>query len=103
MIDDELLSGENVNIEYKREVPEKSIRYVKSVVAFANGKGGRIVFGIDDETKEVVGMDTEHIFQTVDAITSAIADSCEPAIIPSVALKTIDGKKRMESIGNILT
>ena len=29
MIDDELLSGENVNIEYKREVPEKSIKYVK--------------------------------------------------------------------------
>ena len=92
MIDDELLTGENVNIEYKREVPEKSIKYVKSVVAFANGKGGRIVFGIDDETKEVVGMDNEHIFQTVDAITTAIADSCEPAIMPSVALKTIDGK-----------
>lgn len=92
MKDDELLSGENVNIEYKREVPEKSIKYVKSVVAFANGKGGRIVFGIDDETKEVVGMDNEHIFQTVDAITTAIADSCEPAIMPSVALKTIEGK-----------
>lgn len=92
MIDDEFLSGENVNIEYKREVPEKSIKYVKSVVAFANGKGGRIVFGIDDETKDVVGMDNERIFQTVDAITTAIADSCEPAIMPSVALKTIDGK-----------
>lgn len=92
MKDDELLSGENVNIEYKREVPEKSIKYVKSVVAFANCKGGRIVFGIDDETKEVVGMDNEHIFQTVDAITTAIADSCEPAIMPSVALKTIEGK-----------
>ena len=89
---EELLSGESLNIEYKREVPEKSIKYVKSVVAFANGKGGRIVFGIDDETKEVVGMDNEHIFQTVDAITTAIADSCEPAIMPSVALKTIEGK-----------
>ena len=29
MIDDEFLSGENVNIEYKREVPEKSIKYVQ--------------------------------------------------------------------------
>lgn len=92
MRDEELLSGENLNIEYKREVPEKSIKYVKSVVAFANGSGGRIVFGIDDETREVVGMDNETIFKTVDAITTAIADSCEPAIMPNVALKTIEDK-----------
>lgn len=30
MIDDDLLSGENVNNEYKREVPEKSIKYVNT-------------------------------------------------------------------------
>ena len=40
MKDEELLSGENLNIEYKRELPEKSIKYVKTVVAFANGNGG---------------------------------------------------------------
>ena len=96
MTDDELLKGENHNVEYKRELPEKSIKYVKSVVAFANGSGGRIVFGVDDETREVVGMDTENIFKTIDAITTAIADSCEPAIMPNVALKTIDGNIDME-------
>ena len=89
---EELLSGENLNIEYKRELPEKSIKYVKTVVAFANGNGGQIVFGVDDETREVVGMDNENIFRTIDAITTAISDSCEPAIVPNVALKTIDGK-----------
>lgn len=92
MKDEELLSGENLNIEYKRELPEKSLRYVKTVVAFANGNGGQIVFGVDDETREVVGMDNENIFKTIDAITMAISDSCEPAIVPNVALKTIDGK-----------
>lgn len=92
MKDDELLSGENASIEYKREVPEKSIKYVKSVVAFANGNGGKIVFGVDDETREVIGMDNENIFRTIDAITTAISDSCEPVIVPNVALKTIDEK-----------
>jgi predicted HTH transcriptional regulator len=92
MKNEELLSGENINIEYKRELPEKSLRYVKTVVAFANGNGGHIVFGVDDETREVVGMDNENIFKTIDAITAAISDSCEPAIVPNVALKTIDGK-----------
>ena len=37
-------------------------------------------------------MDNENIFKTIDAITMAISDSCEPAIVPNVALKTIYGK-----------
>lgn len=39
------------------DVPEKSEKNMKTVVAFANGRGGRIVFGIDDKTLEIVGMD----------------------------------------------
>lgn len=38
------------------------------------------------------GIDESVVFDTMDAITNAIADSCEPAIIPDISLKTIDGK-----------
>ena len=44
------------------------------MVAFANGKGGKIVFGVDDKTLEIVGMNTENIYKTMDAITNAISD-----------------------------
>ena len=37
-----LFSGESKNIEYKVTVPDKSEKYMKTVVAFANGKGGNI-------------------------------------------------------------
>ena len=47
MTKDQLFSGESKNIEYKVTVPDKSEKYMKTVVAFANGRGGRIVFGID--------------------------------------------------------
>jgi predicted HTH transcriptional regulator len=47
MSEDELFSGESVNVEYKVEVPRKSEKYMKTVVAYANGRGGRIIFGID--------------------------------------------------------
>ena len=87
-----LFSGESVQIEYKVEVPGKSEKYMKTVVAFANGHGGRLVFGVDDKTLEVVGMDQDRIFQTIDAITNAISDSCEPKIYPDVSLKTIDDR-----------
>ena len=47
---DSLFQGESKNVEYKEMVPEDSQKYMKSVVAFANGDGGRIVFGIEDGT-----------------------------------------------------
>ena len=52
MAKDELFSGESKNIEYKVVVPDKSEKYMKTVVAFANGRGGRIVFGVDEEPCE---------------------------------------------------
>lgn len=92
MAEDTLFSGESKNVEYKVTVPDKSEKYMKTVVAFANGRGGRIVFGIDDKTLEIVGMDADHVFKTMDAITNAISDSCEPSIRPEVSLQTISDK-----------
>ena len=76
----------------KVEVPKKSENYMKTVLAFANGRGGRLVFGVDDKTLEIVGMDPDTIFQTIDSITNAISDSCEPKIYPDVTLQTIREK-----------
>lgn len=92
MTREEILAGESKNMEFKVSRPEKSIKYMKSVVAFANGKGGRIVFGIDDNTREIIGIPEESVFREMDAITNAISDSCEPVIVPDVYLQTIDGK-----------
>lgn len=36
---EEILAGESRNVELKESLPEKSIKYMKSVVAFANGTG----------------------------------------------------------------
>ena len=38
---EEILAGESKNVEFKENLPEKSIKYMKSVVAFANGTGGK--------------------------------------------------------------
>lgn len=73
-------------------MPEKSIKYMKSVIAFANSSGGKIIFGIADKTREVIGLDNKDMFKLMDAIANAVSDSCEPAIIPDISLQTIDGK-----------
>ncbi|MBQ8417053.1 MAG: putative DNA binding domain-containing protein [Phascolarctobacterium sp.] len=89
---DKLLLGESVNVEYKESVPEKSIKYMKTVVAFANGKGGTLVFGVEDGTMKVVGIDKEELFTTMDAISNAIIDSCEPMITPNIYVRNIEDK-----------
>jgi predicted HTH transcriptional regulator len=88
----DLISGESKTVEFKESLPEKSIKYMKTVIAYANGKGGKIIFGVQDGTCKVVGIDKDEVFKTMDAITNAILDSCEPAIIPDVTLQTVEDK-----------
>ena len=89
---EEILAGESKNVEFKVQRPKDSFKYMKTVVAFANGEGGRIIFGVDDKTRAVVGIPKEQVFSEIDAITTAISDSCEPVIIPDVYLQTIEDK-----------
>lgn len=65
---------------------------MKTVVAFANGSGGKIVFGVEDSTFKVLGINQEDAFSIMDGITSAICDSCTPMIMPIVTLASIEEK-----------
>ena len=89
---EEILAGESKNVEFKVQRPKDSSKYMKTVVAFSNGEGGRIVFGVDDGSREVVGIPKDIVFSEIDAITTAISDSCEPVVIPDVYLQSIDDK-----------
>lgn len=89
---EEILTGESQNVEFKVSRPRDGKKYTKTVVAFANGKGGRIIFGIEDKTLEIVGIPDDILFSEMDAITNTISDSCEPMIIPDISLQEINGK-----------
>lgn len=52
MARDTLLSGESKNIEYKVTLPDKSEKYMKTIVAFANTQGGKLIVGVDDKTHD---------------------------------------------------
>ena len=39
---EEILVGESKNVEFKENLPEKSIKYMKSVVAFDNQRIGKL-------------------------------------------------------------
>ena len=92
---DTMFSGESKSIEYKVTLPDKSVKYMKTIVAFANTQGGKLIVGVDDKTHEIVGVENEILFQLMDGIANAVSDSCMPQIIPDIEPQTIDGKTVM--------
>lgn len=87
MLIEEILKGESEKIKFKENA--KTNTYIKTVVAFANGNGGKIVFGVKDN-KEIVGVENE--FEVMDGIINVISDSCYPMIVPDISLHTLENK-----------
>ena len=92
MVKDTIFSGESKNIEYKVTLPDKSEKYMKTIVAFANTQGGKLIVGVDDKTHQIVGVENDVLFQLMDGIANAVSDSCVPQIIPDIEPQTVDGK-----------
>lgn len=60
---EELKKGEHVTVEYKLDIPQEREKYLKSAVAFANGAGGKLVFGVKNQTWDVIGFPDDELFQ----------------------------------------
>ena len=50
---EEFIRGEGKNVEFKVSLPKKSENYIKTIIAFANCRGGKLIIGVDDKTREV--------------------------------------------------
>lgn len=84
--------GEGSRLEFKLKLPSEDKKVLKTIVAFANGDGGTVIFGVDDGTHEIVGVPTENVAQMMDSLTDMICDACEPLIVPEISLRTFGGK-----------
>ena len=69
--------GEDKNLEFKGRLREPK-RFVRSVVAFANTKGGRIILGVDENNGKYVSVTEPK--QAKETITNFIAENCDPKI-----------------------
>ncbi len=89
---DEIKEGESKNVEFKVQLPDDNKKYMKTIIAYANTSGGKIIIGVDDVTKEVVGVDPSSVFNIMDKIANAVSDMCVPQIVPDITFQTIEGK-----------
>ena len=55
--------------------------------------GGQIIFGVQNQTWDVIGFSDDEVFQRMDAITNSIFDACEPAVVPIMSIEEMDDRK----------
>ena len=90
MLLEEIQIGENKRLEFKEKLPSNE-SIAKTIVAFSNTSGGKLIIGINDN-REIVGINEDKIFEYEEKISSIISDLCYPTILPEIYAQNIDGK-----------
>jgi len=87
-IDQLITAPESKTLEFKRDL-SSSKPLLKTLVAFANTAGGKLIIGIDDD-RQIFGV--EHPLDEEERLCNLIADSISPRLVPNVEFVTVAGK-----------
>ncbi len=82
---------EGKRIEFKEKFPTDN-KIAKTAIAFSNGVGGKIIVGVNDLSKEIVGIADKEIFKLEEKISQSIFDNCYPTISPEITIHSINNK-----------
>ncbi len=83
----EIKQGESKTLEFKTKLPTHG-QIVKTMIAFANSSGGKLVIGVDDKRK-LIGLGGADIFELMDQISSILYDSIAPALLPEIYVENV--------------
>ena len=76
-----LRKHEGKTLGFKRDLSSPD-GVLRTVVAFANTSGGRILIGVEDRTKMVRGI--RDVLVEEERLANLIADSISPKLVPSI-------------------
>ena len=86
--------GEGLHLEYKEKLPDtrdEKRKVFKTVVAFANGAGGTIMFGVQDEGGGVVGVEGNEAVQRR-RLNDLVRDVVSPSPKVRIESARLDGR-----------
>lgn len=83
-----IAEGEGFTVEFKRRISSAE-KIARTLISFANTKGGTILFGVDDDGS-IVGVESEK--SEMELIEMAGRDYCDPQIQPSIEIVPFDGR-----------
>ncbi len=82
-INDIIVAPEGTTLEFK-ENTNSNDKIIHTIIAFANTSGGRILIGISDKERRIIGLDNPH--QISEMLAGVIHDSIEPRILPNIEI-----------------
>lgn len=88
-IEDVIKLPEGKTIEFK-ENAESRAKILATVIAFSNTSGGRIIIGVKDKTKQLVGINNPQ--ELSEALVNMIHDSVEPKLLPNLEVISFRNK-----------
>jgi len=85
-----LQQGEGQSVEFEKGVPSPD-DVARELVAFSNSDGGKLILGIDDKNKHLIGVDMQE--ETLQKLLEVGRARCLPAITPYIDVIEKGGKK----------
>jgi len=82
--------GESENIEFKKSLQLKD-EIGETVSAFSNSRGGKIIVGVDDKNKEVIGVEIGE--NTIENLANYIKRYTDSPVFPSIMVESTGGKE----------
>ena len=86
------LCGETSKVQFKENFTSQK-EIAKEMIAFANTKGGMILFGVEDKTGKLVGQTYEQIQTTSRELANAANEQIRPTIYIETDVVQTDGKR----------
>ena len=75
--------GEGQSVEFEKFIPAED-DIARELVAFSNADGGKIIYGIDDKNKHLIGVTVDNSFE--DWIKDIGKNHCTPSIAPTLEI-----------------
>lgn len=76
--------GEGQSVEFEKTIPTED-DIARELVAFSNADGGKIIYGLDDKNKHLVGVEMrDDLHEWIESIGKK---RCEPQIIPKIEVE----------------
>lgn len=82
--------GEGQSVEFEKTIPSED-DIARELVAFSNADGGKIIYGLDDKNKHLIGVEVKADFE--DWIKTIAKNRCTPSITPTIEILEKAGKK----------
>ena len=86
---DIISAGETSKVQFKRE-PDNQDKIAAELIAFSNSKGGTLLFGVEDKTGNITGLNYESLQKTGNAISTIANELVKPTIYITTEVVTVD-------------